>query len=356
MMISEGGPGSGVAYRNTAPINLPKSDYISVGTRKGLQANMDYDEYDVPLKHITKVGQTAYVPEKVNKFLKNRDWIRTKPIDVLWVRGDGYHMIDGHHRYMAASAMNMETLPARVFKKAEKTMPDYVADNPEKKDEIDVVTRTTADASNPGFKLYQAAEAMEQADWDMAISLLSESETYVAKLGQKRYTFNKEASIKVLDLLKKLKVSREDAAPSFVEKLAKKHQIKLDKYQALDIASRYIYPSTQKALKESRSLEVDSSDLILSIADHLDIEPSELPMDLYSKASQFSKLRFKNKAELKDAAQKAFGRHNLKGLFIPITGVSQATKGHGVRGSDMIGGLATLAIGPSRKKMVGIKI
>lgn len=175
--VLEGGPGSGVGYKNTAPMDLPMSDYISVGTRKGLQSNMDYDEYDIPIKSITKAGQKSYVPGKVNKFLQNRDWIRNKPIDVLWVRGDGYHMIDGHHRYMAASAMNMETLPAKVYRKAEKTMPDYVADNPEKDFDMDRATRTTPDAANPGLTAdrmigySEAAEAMRSGDWDLAIEI-----------------------------------------------------------------------------------------------------------------------------------------------------------------------------------------
>jgi len=183
MDVLEGGPGSGIGYKNTAPIDLPMSDYISVGTRKGLQSNMDYDEYDIPLKSITRAGHKSYVPGKVNKFLQNKSWIRSKPIDVLWVRGDGYHIIDGHHRYLAASAMNIETLPARVYKKAEKTMPDYVADNPDKDFDMDRATRSTADAKNPGLinqdlmiGYVGAAEAMEAGDWDRAIGLFESGE------------------------------------------------------------------------------------------------------------------------------------------------------------------------------------
>lgn len=179
--LREGGPGSGVKYRNTVPIDMPMSEYISVGTRKGLTQNSHWDEFEIPLNMITKVGQANYVPSKVNKMMQSRDLLRTKPIDVLWVRGDGYHLVDGHHRFLAAKALNIDALPARVFQKAEKTMPDYVHDNPEKEDEMDMATRTTDDAENRGWKtlnLKMAAESFSKGNISVGHKILAEESDF----------------------------------------------------------------------------------------------------------------------------------------------------------------------------------
>lgn len=146
--LFEGGPGSGVNYRNSVPMDLPMSEYISVGTRKGLINNGDYDIYDIPLDMITKVAQKNYIPHKVDGMMQKRDMLRQKPVDVLWVRGDGYHMVDGHHRMMAAKILGMETLPARVYRKSEKTMPDYPGD------------------------MMKAAESLAMGDFDNSYKLL----------------------------------------------------------------------------------------------------------------------------------------------------------------------------------------
>ena len=127
-ILSEGGPGSGVKYRNTAPIPMLQSPYVSVGTRKSMLQNMDYEEREVSLSQITHCCQKNYVPSKLEKFIKNPDWIADSPIDVLHVPGEGYHVVDGHHRYLAANALNMGTIPAKVYHKSEKSMPDYDAD------------------------------------------------------------------------------------------------------------------------------------------------------------------------------------------------------------------------------------
>ena len=126
--VIEGGPGSGVKYRNTAPIPMLQSPYVSVGTRKSMLQNMDYEEREVSLSQITHCCQKNYVPSKLEKFIKNPDWIADSPIDVLHVPGEGYHVVDGHHRYLAANALNMGTIPAKVYHKSEKSMPDYDAD------------------------------------------------------------------------------------------------------------------------------------------------------------------------------------------------------------------------------------
>lgn len=121
--LDEGGPGSGVKYNNTQAIDYPLSEYVSVGTRKGMLDNMEYEEFEIPIAQVTKVAQKNFVPAKLTRMIKNPDVITSKPIDVLWVRGEGYHVIDGHHRFLAARKLKMETIPARVRRKSEKTMP-----------------------------------------------------------------------------------------------------------------------------------------------------------------------------------------------------------------------------------------
>lgn len=115
-----GGPGSGVKGHNVATINLPKSDYVSVGTRKSLLDNMDYEEEDVPLDKITHVAQYNFVPDKLQKMLRNPEFINTKPIDLLKVK-EQYHVCDGHHRFLAAKSIGLKTIPARVRTKSDKT-------------------------------------------------------------------------------------------------------------------------------------------------------------------------------------------------------------------------------------------
>jgi len=117
-----GGPGSGVKGYNTAHIGkYPKSPYVSVGTRKALLDNMDYHKEEVDLKDVSHVAQEKFVPDKLQFFLKNPDIVTGKPIDVLKV-GDEYHVVDGHHRFLAALVLGKQKLHANVRVKAEKTM------------------------------------------------------------------------------------------------------------------------------------------------------------------------------------------------------------------------------------------
>ena len=119
-LVNKGGPGSGVGMENTKKIDMPNSTFISVGTRKGVLDNMDYEEKKIPMSKITHVGQAKYVPFKLDKMIKNYEDIKDKPIDVLKVGGE-YHVIDGHHRFLAHQEMKADKIPARVRVKAEKT-------------------------------------------------------------------------------------------------------------------------------------------------------------------------------------------------------------------------------------------
>jgi hypothetical protein len=119
-----GGPGSGVKEHNTAPIDYPQSKYVSVGTRKAMLDNMYYRKEIVPMESITAVGQKNFVPKKLKKFLDNPEIIEGKPVDLLRVGDNDYHVIDGHHRVLAAAVMGKTEISARVRRKSKKTMKD----------------------------------------------------------------------------------------------------------------------------------------------------------------------------------------------------------------------------------------
>ena len=110
-----GGPGSGTSDNNTKKIGLPVSEYVTVGTRQGLTKNAPYITKVITLKYVKKVAQNKYVPEKVKSIVKDKGRALQTPIDVLQVAPQEYHLIDGHHRYLAAIEMGIKELPARVF-------------------------------------------------------------------------------------------------------------------------------------------------------------------------------------------------------------------------------------------------
>ena len=113
-----GGPGSGVSRNNTKEIkDMPQSDHVSVGTRTGLLRNMSYKEMSVRLSYITHVGQSKFVPSKLKKMVANWKEVKKNPIDLLKVSDHEYHVIDGHHRFLAAKQLGEKTVNARVYEK-----------------------------------------------------------------------------------------------------------------------------------------------------------------------------------------------------------------------------------------------
>lgn len=110
--LQEGGPGSGGGETKT--IDMPLSDYVSVGTRKSLLTCMPFEEDEIDLADIVAVGQKTYVPKKRKNFVKNPDILKDLPVDLLKV-ADGYHVIDGHHRFLAAQDLKMPRIKARVY-------------------------------------------------------------------------------------------------------------------------------------------------------------------------------------------------------------------------------------------------
>lgn len=117
-----GGPGSGVSGNNTKEIDMPHSEHISVGTRKGLLDNAHYTEREIPMSEITHCGQSKYVPKKLAAMIKKPEIVRDIPICVLQVNEHEFHCIDGHHRLLAAKKLGMKKIKAKVYKKSPKTM------------------------------------------------------------------------------------------------------------------------------------------------------------------------------------------------------------------------------------------
>lgn len=116
-----GGPGSGVKGDNTLPIGMKQSPHVSVGTRKALLDNMPFYEDTVDLDDITAVGQEKYVPAKLNRMIGDPESLK-KPIDLLKVTDQKtgsveYHVIDGHHRFLAAKKKGVDKLRARIYEK-----------------------------------------------------------------------------------------------------------------------------------------------------------------------------------------------------------------------------------------------
>jgi len=120
-----GGPGSGVKEHNTAPIDFPQSKHVSIGTRKALLDNMYYRKEVVPLSSITAVGQKNLIPEKLKRMVDDpnfKDVLKEKTVDLLRVGEDDYHVIDGHHRVLAAAMLGVNELSAKVRRKSKRTM------------------------------------------------------------------------------------------------------------------------------------------------------------------------------------------------------------------------------------------
>jgi uncharacterized ParB-like nuclease family protein len=127
--LNEGGPGSGGANRPLRNMKMPLSPFISVGTRKGILQNMPFDLEDVPLNAITHVAQRRFVPSKVSSLVKNADVVSKKPVCLLKIPSENcYHVMDGHHRFLAAQKLGLETIPARVWVKFETPLEDEASD------------------------------------------------------------------------------------------------------------------------------------------------------------------------------------------------------------------------------------
>jgi len=114
-----GGPGSGVAHPNTDAIDfLETSPIISIGYRK------KFMEFHNPIQKAVKIqtdkikykGQEKMVPKKVIKMMRIWDEVKEKPVDVIRDKKGFYHILDGHHRCIAAILLKEPTVIANVYK------------------------------------------------------------------------------------------------------------------------------------------------------------------------------------------------------------------------------------------------
>ena len=122
-VLPEGGPGSGVARKNTRKINKFMEKYgcpscatgpITVGKRGQFMDCRNPKSATVPLSKITHVGQETYVPTKLTRMMKTDD-VDDMPIQLLRMGNGNYQVIDGHHRYLKAVANKRDSLPAEVY-------------------------------------------------------------------------------------------------------------------------------------------------------------------------------------------------------------------------------------------------
>ncbi len=116
-----GGPGSGVSRNNTDNIDfLDHSPLISIGKRKEfLDSTSPLETKDIPLPNIRFKGQHKYVPEKLMRMImddiRGKTDLWSKPIKVIKDSNGDYHIVDGHHRYLAAIIRGREKIKAEVY-------------------------------------------------------------------------------------------------------------------------------------------------------------------------------------------------------------------------------------------------
>jgi polyhydroxyalkanoate synthesis regulator phasin len=115
-----GGPGSNSAEDVHLIVEdyptLEVSDKISIGKRKEFMSKRTpmRKDVEIPTADIKFVGQQKYLPTKLKKFIDNPDLLDT-PIDVLIDNNRVYHVMDGHHRFLAALKLKRDTIKANVY-------------------------------------------------------------------------------------------------------------------------------------------------------------------------------------------------------------------------------------------------
>jgi hypothetical protein len=133
-----GGPGSGVSHENTEAINMDKHDLsisplVTIGhRRKIMQSRMEPKSETLDPKKIRFIGQGRYVIQKLGRLMSDPDgdWV-DKPIQVLRVDGK-LHLLDGHHRFLAALRLHKPTIKARVWTMTKETVEQMVSPETDK--------------------------------------------------------------------------------------------------------------------------------------------------------------------------------------------------------------------------------
>jgi len=114
-----GGPGSGVEQNNAKEIPiLESSPLVSIGHRERFMENHKPVKrcVEVPTKNIKYKGQEKYVPKKLKKMIKIWDEVSDKPVDLIKDSKGDYHILDGHHRALAALVKKVPSMKANVYR------------------------------------------------------------------------------------------------------------------------------------------------------------------------------------------------------------------------------------------------
>jgi 8-oxo-dGTP pyrophosphatase MutT (NUDIX family) len=116
-----GGPGSGVTGDNTRVIDeLEESPIISIGYRKKFMEDHKptLENTTVKVSLIKFKGQEKCVPKKLKGMIESAKKDKSlfeKPVKLLRDEDGNYHVIDGHHRVLAAIALGVEDIKADVY-------------------------------------------------------------------------------------------------------------------------------------------------------------------------------------------------------------------------------------------------
>ena len=113
-----GGPGSGVTGDNTDEISfLKESPLISIGYRKKFMEKHSpvLTNTEVDVSKIKYKGQKSMVPKKLVRMMLKWDDVKDKPVDLLKDEHGEYHIIDGHHRALAAILLKEKNLKANIY-------------------------------------------------------------------------------------------------------------------------------------------------------------------------------------------------------------------------------------------------
>lgn len=117
-MKTAGGPGSGVTGENTDEISfLQESPLISIGYRKKFMEENSpvLNNTEVDVSRIRYKGQEKMVPKKLVRMMIKWDEVKDKPVDLIKDENGDYHIIDGHHRGLAAILLKEKTIKANVY-------------------------------------------------------------------------------------------------------------------------------------------------------------------------------------------------------------------------------------------------
>lgn len=115
---SAGGPGSGVSGDNTMGISFLKSSpLMSIGYRKKFLELHKPTEPNtlIDVSKIRYKSQEKMVPAKLVRIMENWEAVKDKPIDVIRDKAGDFHILDGHHRAIAAILLKVDKIRANVY-------------------------------------------------------------------------------------------------------------------------------------------------------------------------------------------------------------------------------------------------